>query len=386
MRVYADNAATMRMRESAYNAMLPYLRDNYANPSSIHEDGIRAHQAVENARKIIADCIGANPNEIYFNSGATESNNQAIMTAIGIGNRTGNRHIVSTAIEHHSILEPLKYAQSLGFQIKSVFPNEDGIVSARKIKSAIDSQTSFVSVMYANNEIGTIQPIREIGAICCERGIIFHTDATQAVGHISIDVEKDNIDMMSFSAHKFGGTKGVGVLYIKHGINVSPMIRGGGQERGVRSGTLNVAGIIFMATALKESTDNMEKENEKVFELRNYLLENLIDIPRSYLNGSIEHRLPNNINIRFDGVEGEALVQMLSAREIMVSSGSACSSGSVQASHVLRAIGLSAEQANNSIRISLSHENTMEEMEYMTYNIKECVERLREISQRNYYE
>lgn len=377
MRVYADNAASMRMRESAYNAMLPFLRDNYANPSSIHEDGLLAHQAVENARRAIADCIGAKPNEIYFTSGATESNNQAIATAISIGNKSGNWHIVSTAIEHHSILEPLNHAQGFGFQIDYIFPNERGIVSAEKIKSAMGKQTSFVSVMYANNEIGTIQPIREIGKICRERGIIFHTDATQAIGHVQINVTEDNIDMMSFSAHKFGSAKGVGALFVRNGIHVAPIIRGGGQERGVRSGTLNVAGIVSMAAALKESVDNMENESEKVLELRNHLLNGLITIPGSYLNGGTQNRLVNNINIGFEGLEGEALLNMLSQCGIMVSSGSACSAGSIQASYVLRAIGLSAERANGSIRISLSHENTMEEIDYMSAKITSCVNILR---------
>lgn len=382
MRVYADNAATMRMRESAYNAMLPYLREDYGNPSSIHDDGLKAHEAVEAARKTIAECIGAKPNEIYFTSGATESNNWAVKTAMAIGGRTGNKHLISASIEHSSVLESMRYAQAHGFQIKPLLPNKSGIVSERKVNSSFDGQNPFVSVMYANNEIGTIQPIREIGKICCERGIIFHTDATQAIGHISVNVKTDNIDMLSCSAHKFGGAKGIGFLYCRQGINLSSFHFGGSQERGRRAGTLNVPAIVSMAVALKESVDNMEKESEKVLSLRNRLLDALLDIPDSYLNGDRERRLPNNINIRFDGVEGEALVQMLSSRGIMISSGSACSSGSLQSSHVLRAIGLSDKQAHESVRISLSHENTEEEIDYAILTIKECVSHLRSLRSR----
>lgn len=379
MRVYADNAASMRMRESAYYAMLPYLREVCANPSSIHDDGIVVNQAVDNARKVIADCIGADPNEIYFTSGATESNNIAVATGSAIGRNTGNKHIITTAIEHRSILSPLSHECFSGCQITHVLPNSHGIIQENEIKSSLSNQTSFISVMYANNEIGTIQPIREIGKICRERGIIFHTDATQAVGHIPISVSEDNIDLLSFSAHKFGGAKGVGVLYVRKGVKITPLIRGGGQERGMRSGTENVAGIVSMASALKEAVDNREIENEKVLGLRNYLFEKIIAIPGSYLNGSKENRLPNNINIGFDCVEGEALVNMLSTYGIMVSSGSACSAGRMDASHVLMAIGLEEERAHECIRISLSHENTMEEIEYMSDKITECVNKLRYI-------
>lgn len=379
MRVYADNAATMRMRESAYNAMLPYLRENYGNPSSIHNDGLKAHEAVENARKTIAGCIGAKPNEIYFTSGATESNNWTIRTAMAIGGRTGDKHLVSTSIEHSSVLESLRYAQAHGFQIKPLLPNESGIVSARKVKSSFDGQTPFVSVMYANNEIGAIQPIREIGKLCRERGIIFHTDATKAVGHIPVNVENDNIDMLSASAHKFGGAKGIGFLYCRQGINLPTFHFGGSQERGKRAGTLNVPAIVSMAVALKESVENMEKENEKVLSLRNHLLDELLAIPDSYLNGDRKRRLPNNINTRFDDVEGESLVQILSARGIMVSSGSACSAGKSEVSNVLRAIGLIGKQAHESFRITLSHENTEEEIDYMISNIRDCVSHLRSI-------
>lgn len=359
MRVYADNAATMRMRESAYNAMLPYLRENYANPSSVHEDGIKSHEAVENARKTIADCIGANPNEIYFTSGATESNNWVLRST---------QSVITTAIEHSSILNAVK--------CPIIYPNQNGIIVPDQL---FFNNVGLVSVMYANNEIGTIQPIREIGNICRESGIIFHTDATQAIGHIPVNVENDNIDMLSASAHKFGGTKGIGFLYCRNGIELPSFHFGGSQERGKRAGTLNVPAIISMAVALKESVENMEKENEKVLSLRNRLLDELLAIPDSYLNGDKERRLPNNINIQFDSVEGEALVQMLSARGIMISSGSACSSGSLQSSHVLRAIGLIGGRTNESVRITLSHENTEEEIDYMISNIRDCVSHLRSI-------
>lgn len=360
MKVYADNAATMRMRESAYNAMLPYLRENYANPSSIHEDGLKAHEAVENARKTIAECISAKPNEIYFTSGATESNNWVLRTA---------QSVVTTAIEHDSILNAV--------ECPLVYPASNGIIVPERLY--LFNRTKLVSVMYANNEIGTIQPIREIGKICRGRGIIFHTDATQAIGHIPVNVEDDNIDMLSCSAHKFGGVKGIGFLYCRQVINLPSFHFGGSQERGKRAGTLNVPAIVSMAVSLKESVDNMEKESEKVLSLRNRLLDGILDIPDSYLNGDRERRLPNNINIRFDGVEGEALVQMLSSRGIMISSGSACSSGSLQSSHVLRAIGLSDKQAHESVRISLSHENTEEEIDYAILTIKECVSLLRSL-------
>lgn len=285
MRVYADNAATMRMRESSYNAMLSYLRENYGNPSSVHEDGIKAHEAVENARKMIAECIGANPNEIYFTSGATESNNWALRST---------QSVITTAIEHSSILNTVK--------CPIIYSDQNGIIVSDRL---FFNNVWLVSVMYANNEIGTIQPIREIGNICRERGIILHTDATQAIGHIPVNVENDNIDMLSASAHKFGGAKGIGFLYCRNGINLPSFHFGGSQERGKRAGTLNVPAIISMAVALKESVENMEKENEKVLSLRNRLLDELLAIPDSYLNGDRKRRLPNNINIQFDDVEGE---------------------------------------------------------------------------------
>lgn len=380
MRVYADNAATMRIRESAYNAMLNYLRGDYGNPSSIHADGISAAKTLGRARSVIAECIGANVNEISFTSGATESNNQAILTAIEKGEKTGHKHIVSTAIEHHSILEPLKRAKELGFDVTLVYPNKNGIVGIDDIQKVITSDTCFVSVMAVNNEVGTIQPIGDIAKYCRRRGIIFHTDATQAIGHIPIDVKKDKIDILSFSAHKFGGATGAGVLYCRNGIKPYSLLLGGNQERCGRAGTENVPAIIAMAEALKESFETMRGENEKVSLSRNYLLDNLLGIPGSHLNGDREKRLANNINIRFDGVEGEALVLLLSQRGIMVSSGSACSSGNLDASHVLKSMGLSNKQAHESIRITLSQENNQEEIDYMISNIKSCVNYLRNLS------
>lgn len=370
MKVYVDNAATMRMRESAYNALIDSLHDVYGNPASVHAVGVEAYQAVENARKTIAVCIGAKPNEIYFTSGATESNNWAINCG------KTKKSIVTTNVEHHSILKGIQ-----GRKYNYIVPvDRSGVVSIK----GINLRDAFVSVIYANNEIGTIQPIREIGKICRERGIIFHSDATQSIGHIPINVETDNIDMLSASAHKFGGAKGIGFLYCRKGVKLSSFLFGGSQEYGKRAGTLNVPAIVSMAIALKESVDNMRKESEKILSLRNRLIDELLIIPHSYLNGSKENRLPNNVNIRFDDVEGETLVQMLSARGIMLSSGSACSERKSEASHVLRAIGLTDKQANESIRISLSHENTIDEIDYIVSNIKECVTALRDMVKEMY--
>lgn len=380
MKVYADNAATMRMREKAYLAMIPFLRDNYGNPSSTHEYGIKAAQSLSEARKKIAKCLNCLDSEIYFTSGGTESNNQALYAAVEWGLKSGKKHIISTAIEHSSVLNTLKRLEKHGFEITLLGVNNKGLISIEDLIRAIKPETCLVSIMSANNEIGTIQPIKEIGVICRERGIIFHTDAVQAVGHISINVERDKIDMLSASAHKFGGAKGTGFIFVRKGLAVAPLLCGGGQERGLRSGTENVPGVIAMAVAFEESCLKMQSEREYEMWLRNHLIDKLLKIPNSFLNGEEINRLPNNINMRFEGAEGETLVAMLSQKGIMVSAGSACSSGTDKASHVLKAIGLTETQARSSIRMTLSAENTLKEIDYLISSVKESVNYLRAIS------
>lgn len=379
MIVYADNAATMRMRETASQSMLQYLRENYGNASSTHQFGISAARAVYSARKTIAKCLNCLDNEIFFTSGGTESNNQAIYAAMKLCLKAGKKHIISTAIEHASIISPLQKLKNRGFEITLLDVNSEGLVSVDKFLSAIKKGTGFVSVMAANNEIGTIQPIQEIGAICRERGILFHSDAVQAIAHIPIDVSRDNIDILSISAHKFGGAKGSGIIFIKNGLDVAPLLCGGGQERGIRPGTENVPSIMAMAAALEETYLNMKSDNQYIQYLRDRIINRLLNIPNSFLNGDKTSRLSNNINIRFDDIEGEALVVLLSQRGIMVSAGSACSSSSNKASHVLKSIGLTDAQARSAIRITLSAENTAREIEYMLACIQESVEYLRSI-------
>ena len=379
-RIYLDNAATTRTSDLALKAMMPYFTEEYGNPSSLHDAGQIAAEGVFNARKTVADCLGALPEEVYFTSGGSESDNQAIISAAKYGAKRGKKHIVSTSIEHHAVINSLKKLEKEGFSVSSVGVGRDGIVSAEDIKNAIKEDTCLVSVMYANNEIGTIQPISEIGKICKEKGVIFHTDAVQAAGHLRIDVKKENIDMLSVSAHKFGGPKGVGALYVKKGAPIFPLILGGAQENGKRAGTENVPAIVGMAAAFKESCENMETAANKTLDLREKLIDGILEIPHSVLNGDRERRLPANASFCFEGIEGESLLLLLSDRGICASSGSACTSGSLDPSHVLLAIGRVHDVAHGSLRLTLSASNTEEEIEYTIRSVKEVVEYLRGIS------
>ncbi len=380
MRIYVDNAATTKMSQEVINSMLPYFDQIYGNPSSLHSEGQIASEALDKARKTISSCIGCNPAEIIFTSGGSESDNQAIISVAKLGEKKGKKHIVSTAIEHHAVLHTLKKLQKNGFDVTLVEVPENGIVKADDIKQAIRDDTCLVSVMYANNEIGTIQPIKQIGELCAERGIIFHTDAVQAVGHIRIDVQNDHIDMLSLSAHKFHGPKGVGALYVRRGIATASIIEGGAQEKGRRAGTENLPSIVGMATALELCCKNINQNSEKLIKLRNKIIDGLSSIPHSVLNGDLQSRLPGNINFCFEGIEGESLLLLLDDKGISASSGSACTSGSLDPSHVLLAIGRIHDIAHGSLRISLSEENTEEEAEYIISSVKEVVEYLRSIS------
>ncbi|MBO4594473.1 MAG: cysteine desulfurase NifS, partial [Clostridia bacterium] len=377
---YLDNAATTRTSDLALKAMMPYFTEEYGNPSSLHEAGQIAAESVFNARKTVADCLGALPEEVYFTSGGSESDNQAIISAAKYGAKRGKKHIVSTAIEHHAVLNTLKELEKEGFSITLVGVGNDGIVKTKDIENAINDDTCLVSVMYANNEIGTIQPISEIGKICKEKGVIFHTDAVQAAGHLRIDVKKENIDMLSVSAHKFGGPKGIGALYVKKGAPLFPLILGGAQEKGKRAGTENVPAIVGMAAALKESCENMERAAKKTLFLREELIKGILEIPHSVLNGDRERRLPASASFCFEGIEGESLLLLLSDKGICASSGSACTSGSLDPSHVLLAIGRVHDVAHGSLRLTLSESNTEEEIEYVIKSVKEVVGYLRSIS------
>ena len=379
--IYADNAATTRLSDAAYNAMLPYLRDDYGNPSSAHKMGQYARDAVEHARETIARCINAEfPDEIIFTSGGTESNNQAIRSALHNMAEYYFRHIVTTSIEHHSVLRTVERLVEQGEATATfVDPFRSGDIDEEKIYDAIRGGTGVVSVMYANNEVGVVQPIREIGEICEETGVIFHTDAVQAVGHIPIDVRKDKVDYLSASAHKFHGPKGVGFLYAKRREGAYPFIVGGAQEQGRRAGTENVSGIVGMAAALDEAVRNMDKNIEHVTNLRDMLIDGLLDISGSHLNGHGAHRLPGNVNMRFDGVEGNALVLSLDAHEICASAGSACTTGDLEPSHVLMAMGQTPEEAHGALRLSLSEYNTESEIIEIIKAVKTEVERLRKL-------
>lgn len=380
MKIYADNAATTKMSKTAIAAMMPYLEENYGNPSSLYSLGQKAKEAIETARMQIADIINAKSNEIIFTSGGSEADNQAILSAAQIGKKNNKRHIISTKIEHHAVLHTLKKLEKHGFEVTYLPVDETGIVKAEDVLTALRGDTCLVTVMYANNEIGTIQPIREIGEICKSNGVLFHTDAVQAVGHLPIDVQKDNIDMMSASAHKFRGPKGVGFLYAKKGIALSNLIEGGAQERGKRAGTENVAGIAAMNAALKESFYNINKNTENLIKLRTRLINGLNKIPHSALNGDFEKRLPSNVNFCFEGIEGEAMLLLLDSKGICVSSGSACTSGSLDPSHVLLAIGRVHDVAHGSLRISLGENSTEEEIDYIIKSVTETVEHLRSFS------
>lgn len=380
MRIYADNAATTKTSEAAIKEMLKYLNEIYANPSSLHTDGQIAAEALQNARQRIADRLNCLPNEIYFTSGGSESDNQAIISAAVNGKRKGKTHIISSAFEHHAVLHTLKKLEKEGFEITLLNVHENGIINPSELEKAITDKTCLVTIMFANNEIGTIQPIEEIGKICKKHNVIFHTDAVQAAGHIKIDVKKLNIDMLSLSAHKFHGPKGAGVLYSRNGIALSNIIEGGAQERGRRAGTENLPAIMGMAIALEQSLDNCEKDNEKMLKLRNRLTDGLLEIPHSILNGDRKQRLSSNVNICFEGIEGESLLLLLDEKGVSASSGSACTSGSLDPSHVLLAIGRPHEIAHGSLRLSLCESNTEEEIEYIIKSVKEVVEYLRSIS------
>lgn len=380
MRIYADNAATTRTSEVAVKEMLKYLSEIYANPSSLHTDGQIAAEALQNARQRIADRLNCLPSEIYFTSGGSEADNQAIISAALNGKRKGKNHIISSAFEHHAVLHTLQKLEKDGFEVTLLDVHENGIVDPSELEKAITDKTCLVTIMFANNEIGTIQPIEEIGKICKEHNIVFHTDAVQAAGHLKIDVKNLKIDMLSLSAHKFHGPKGAGVLYSRNGIALSNIIEGGAQERGRRAGTENLPAIMGMAAALEQSLDNCEKDNEKMLKLRNRLIDGLLEIPHSVLNGDREQRLASNVNICFEGIEGESLLLLLDEKGISASSGSACTSGSLDPSHVLLAIGRPHEIAHGSLRISFCESNTEEEVECIIKSVKEVVEYLRSIS------
>ena len=377
MFVYADNAATTCTSQAALDAMMPYLTRQYGNPSSLYGFGQAAKEAIENARKTVAACIGAQPREIYFTSGGSEADNQAILSAAKVGARKGKRHLISTAFEHHAVLHTLKKLEKEGCEVTLLPVHEDGVVRMEDLEAAVRDDTALVTIMFANNEIGTIQPITEIGAFCRERNIPFHTDAVQAAGHMPIDVEVMNIDMLSLSGHKFHAPKGVGVLYAKKNILLSNLIEGGGQERGKRAGTENVAGIVALAAALKESCDAMEENTAKILPMRDKLITELSKIPHSRLNGSMDHHVPGTVNICFEGLEGDSLLLMLDQNGICASSGSACNAGSIDPSHVLLAIGVPYEIAHGSLRLSIGEYNTMEEIDYIVRIVPQVVEELR---------
>ena len=378
--IYVDNAATTKTSRTAIEAMLPYMDKIYGNPSSLHSVGQAAADALRKAREEAAEVLGCEPNEITFTSGGSEADNQALVSAAAIGARKGKKHIISTAFEHHAILHTLKKLEKEGFEVTLLDVHENGMVSAQQVADAIREDTCLVSVMYANNEIGSIQPIAEIGAVCKEKGVIFHTDAVQAVGHVHINVKEENIDMLSLSAHKFHGPKGVGLLYARKGVRLTKIIEGGAQERGKRAGTENIPGIVGMVAALKEANANIDANAEKVSALRDRLIEGLEKIPHSALNGDRTKRLPGNVSFCFEGIEGESLLLLLDAKGICASSGSACTSGSLDPSHVLLAIGRPHEVAHGSLRLTLSEENTQEEVDYIIEETTKVVKYLRDLS------
>lgn len=380
MQIYVDNAATTKMSESAIKAMMPYMNEIYGNPSSLHSFGQKANEVLDMAREQVAKCIGCEKREITFTSGGSEADNQALISAAYMRKRKGQNHIISTAFEHHAVLHTLQKLEKEGFEITLLDVNENGVIDPLQVENAIKPTTALVSVMYANNEIGTVQPIKEIGKICKEHNVLFHTDAVGAAGHLNINVKEENIDMLSLSAHKFNGPKGVGVLYAKTGILLTNLINGGAQERGKRAGTENIPAIVGMATALSESLDNLDEKNKKVLYLREKLINGLSQIEHSVLNGDREKRLPSNVSFCFEGIEGESLLLLLDDKGICASSGSACTSGSLDPSHVLLAIGRVHDIAHGSLRISLSFENTEEEIDYIIKSVKEVVEYLRGIS------
>ena len=380
MTIYTDNAATTRMSDTAVAAMLPCLQGNYGNPSSLHSVGQRAAEALQGARETVARCLGCDPKEIIFTSGGSEADNQAIISAARFGALKGKKHIISTAFEHHAVLHTLKKLEKEGFEVELLPVGELGTVTPEQVAKAIRPDTALVTIMYANNEIGSILPIPEIGAVCREKGVLFHTDAVQAAGHLHINVREQNIDMLSLSGHKFHGPKGSGVLYVKKGIPLVNVIEGGAQERGKRAGTENLPAIVGMAAALQEACDHIDENAAKVTALRDKLIAGLSKIPHSALNGDPVHRLPGNVNLCFEGIEGESLLLLLDAKGICASSGSACTSGSLDPSHVLLAIGRPHEVAHGSLRLSLCEWNTEEEVDVILQEVPRVVDYLRNMS------
>lgn len=379
-RIYADNAATTKISQTAMKAMISAMENSYGNPSSIHQIGMAANDALQTAREQIARCLGCMPKEIFFTSGGTESDNQAIVSAAMLGAKKNKRHIISTAFEHHAVLHTLRRLKEQGFEIQLLDVGAEGNITAAQVEDAIRPDTCLVTVMFANNEIGSVLPIAEIGEVCRAHGVLFHTDAVQAAGHIPVNVKKQNIDMLSLSAHKFHGPRGIGALYVKRGIELTSLMEGGGQERGKRPGTENLPAIMGMAAALKEECTLMEQNEAKVTAMRDRLIQGLSQIPYSILNGSREKRLPGNVNFCFEGVSGESLLLLLDSRGICASSGSACASGALDPSHVLLSLGLAPEIAQGSLRISLDISNTEEEIDYMLEVIPQVVEQLRGMS------
>lgn len=375
--IYADNAATTKMSDVAVRAMLPYLQEIYANASSVHLLGQRSAAALFSARQQVAQVLNCAPKEVFFTSGGSEADNQALISAAALGKKQGKCHIVSTAMEHHAILHTLEALEAQGFTVTLLRPQADGIVTATQVAEAITDTTCLISVIYANNETGAIQPIREIGALCRKRGVLFHTDAVQAAGHLTINVQRDNIDMLSLSAHKFHGPKGIGLLFAKSNIQLTSLIRGGGQERGKRAGTENLPSIIGLATALKDAQEHMQQNTAYITGLRDALRNGLDKIDGAGFNGSREHCLPGTVNYSFQGVNGETLLSLLSNEGICCSSGSACSAGSLEPSHVLLALGLSHETAKSALRFSLCEYNTMDEVQTIITKVTEAVNRLR---------
>ena len=378
--IYADNAATTKMSDAAIQTMINMMNESWGNPSSLYTHGQNAKEVLEKAREEVAAIIGAQPREILFTSGGSEADNQAIRSAAEIGRKKGKMHIISTAFEHHAVLHTLEKLKKEGFEITLLDVHENGLILPEQVEGAIREDTCLVTIMFANNEIGTIQPIREIGAICREKNVLFHTDAVQAIGHVPVNVVDDNIDMLSASAHKFHGPKGVGILYAKKGILLSNLIEGGAQERGKRAGTENVPGIAAMAEALKEANAKMEENAAHLTKMRDKLIEGLNQIPHSVLNGDAVHRLPGNVNFCFEGIEGESLLLLLDDKGVQASSGSACTSGSLDPSHVLLAIGRVHDVAHGSLRLSIGEEITEEEVDYIIKAVKEVVEYLRSFS------
>ena len=380
MLVYADNAATTKISDSALKAMMPLFKEDYGNPSSLHSIGQKAKEYLEKARADIAECINAEPSTIYFTSGGSEADNQALRSAAYMGKKKGKTHIISSKFEHHAILHTLNALEKEGFTVTLLDVYSNGIVKPEDVKNAITDETCLVTIMTANNEIGTIQPIKEIGAICREKGVLFHTDAVQAAGHIPLDVKDMNVDMLSISGHKFHGPKGVGALYVRKGILLTNIIFGGAQERKKRAGTENVPAIVGMATALKDAVANMDKTSEYVTHLRDKMIAGLKDIPKSRINGDLHHHLPGTLNMCFEGIEGEGILLWLDQKGIEASSGSACTSGSLDPSHVLLAIGVPVEVAHGSLRLSISEYNTEEEIDHIIKTVPQVVSYLREMS------